>query len=144
MSQVCQFGANPKQSHAITVKTILHYLKKTADQGIIVKPQDAKFNLDLYVNTNFCGLFGQEEPQDANSVQSHTGYITTLCGWPIIWKSQLQSHLSQSTLEAEYSALSAALQIFLPLHELLEEMIAKTKCDKLEDVRVNATVFEDN
>ena len=42
------------------------------------------------------------------------GHIVRLGGWPIIWKSQLQSHISQRTLKAEYTALSNALRTFLP------------------------------
>ena len=143
-SQVCRFGHNPKKSHATAVKTILRYLKKTSDQGIIIKSVDDMFNLDLWVDADFCGLFGQEDPRDPNSVRSRTGWIIILSGWPILWKSQLQTQISQSTLEAEYSALSAALKVFLPLKNLIKEMIAKTGCQPLEDVRLHATVFEDN
>ena len=67
-----------------------------------------------------------------------------LCGWPILWKSQLQSHLSQSTLEAEYSALSSSLRTFIPLRWLIDEMVNKTNCPKRKDVSLHATVFEDN
>ena len=144
VSQVCRFGNNPKKSHATAVKTILRYLKKTEDKGIIVSPRQGDFNLDLYVDADFCGLFGQEDARDKNSVRSRTGYIVLLNGWPIIWKSQLQTHLSQSTLEAEYTALSAALRIFLPLRWLIEEGITMTKCKPLDDVKLHATVFEDN
>jgi len=144
VSQVCRFGNDPKKSHATAVKTILCYLKKPCDEGIIVKPSSKQLNLDLYVNANFCSLFSREDPRDANGVRSHTGYIATLCGWPIIWKSLLQTHLSQSTLKAKYSTLSSALRTFLPLKQLIKEMIKKTKCKMLEDARVNATVFKDN
>jgi len=144
VSQVCRFGNDPKQSHASAVKSILRYLKKTCDEGIIVKPANNQFNLDLYVDADFCGLFGREDPRDPNSVRSRTGYIAMLSGWPIIWKSSLQTHLSQSTLEAEYSALSSALRVFLPLKRLIQEMIKKTQCRSLENTRVHATAFEDN
>ena len=144
VSQVCRFGQNPKKSHASAVKTILRYLKKTENEGITINPEANRFNLDLYVDADFCGLFGREDPRDPNSVRSRTGYIAMLCGWPIIWKSALQTHLSQSTLEAEYSALSSALRVFLPLKKLILEMIERTKCKSLEGVRLHATVFEDN
>jgi len=144
VSQVCRFGHNPKKSHATAVKTILRYLKKTQDKGIIIKPHEALLHLNLYVDADFCGLFGREDPRDPNSVRSRTGYIVILSGWPIVWKSQLQSHLSQSTLEAEYSALSSALRVFLPLKNLAREMIDQIKSPKLEDVRLHSTVFEDN
>ena len=144
VSQVCRFGVNPKQSHASAVKTILRYLKKTENKGLRIKPQNKAFNLDLYVDADFCGLFGREDPRNPDSVRSRTGYIILLSGWPIVWKSQLQTHLSQSTLEAEYSALSSSLRVLIPLRWLIEEMIKETDCHQLDDSRVHATVFEDN
>ena len=71
------------------------------DKGLIIKPAENPFQLDLCVDADFCGLFGQEDPRDRSSVKSRAGHIVRLGGWPIIWKSQLQSHISQSTLEAE-------------------------------------------
>ena len=144
VSQVCRFSSNPKQSHATAIKVILRYLSKTCDEGIIVKPTDSKFNLTMHVDADYCGLFGQEDPHNPDSVRSRTGYVICLSGWPIVWKSQLQTHLSQSTLEAEYTALSSALRVFLPLRKLGEEIIEKTKCRKFDDVQIHATVFEDN
>ena len=67
-----------------------------------------------------------------------------LAGWPIIWKSQLQSCTVLSTLEAEYVALSSALKAFIPLQRLIQEIIAKCKCKKLSDTKIHSTVFEDN
>ena len=144
VSQVCRFGHSPKQSHATAVKMILRYLKGTSNKGIIIKTADKGYMLDLYVDADYCGLFGREDPYDSNSVRSRMGYIVTFCGWPIVWKSQLQTHLSQSTTEAEYTALSTALRVFLPLRRLIEEMLVATKSKPLEDVRLHATVFEDN
>ena len=99
---VCRFLAAPKRSHAVAVKTILRYLKKTLDKGMTIHPTLNLFYLDLYVDADFCGLFGQEAPENPDSVKSRTGYIAILGGWPIIWKSQLQSCVTQSTMEAEY------------------------------------------
>ena len=145
VSQVCRFSANPKKSHATAVKMILRYLKKTEDKGMVIKPKlGDPFELDMYVDADFCGLFGQEDARNVNSVRSRTGYIILLGPWPIIWKSQLQTHLSQSTLEAEYTALSAALKVFLPLKWLIAEIAEHTKAAAPEKVTIRSTVFEDN
>ena len=143
VSQVARFSADPKQSHASAIKTILRYLKKTQDKGTLAKPiKDLR--LDLYVDADFAGLFGREDSSDPNSVRSRTGYVILLSGWPLLWKSQLQTHMSQSTLEAEYSALSFALKVLIPLKWLIEEFIASVDSQNLEDTKVHATVFEDN
>ncbi len=118
-------------------------VRVTPSSSVTPRSSDALM-LDLYVDADFCGLFGREDPRDPNSVKSRSGYIIILNGWPIIWKSFLQSHLSQSTLEAEYSALSSALRVFLPLKRLIEEMIAKTQIVPLKRATIHATVFEDN
>ena len=144
VSQVCRFGHDPKKSHATAVKTTLRHLKKTADKGHIINPKGFHFSLDLCVDSDFCGLFGNEDPRDQNSVRSRTGCVILLSGWPIIWKSQLATHLSQSTLEAEHCALSSSLRTFLPLRWLIEEIISNSGCHPLEDVRLHANVFEDN
>ena len=112
VSQVCRFTSNPKQSHAQAVKTIVRYLHGTRNQGMILQPSLTLY-LDLYVDADFCSLHGIEPPTNPNSARSRTGYIIMLCGCPLVWKSQLQSHFSQSTLEAEYSALSYALKTLL-------------------------------
>ena len=61
-----------------------------------------------------------------------------------MWKSQLESHLSQSTTEAEYLALSSSLRVFLPLRDLVLEILNKVTFPRLEDTRLHTTVFEDN
>ena len=82
--------------------------------------------------------------RDPNSAKSRTGYAIPLAGCPVVWKSQLQTCVSQSTLEAEYVALSTALKTFLPIKRLLEEIVQEMKIVKLEDSRAHGTVFEDN
>jgi len=143
VSQVCRFGARPTKKHATAVKTIVRYLKATADKGTIFKPSKW-FELDMHVDADFCGLFNQEDDRDPNSSRSRTGYVIQLNGSPVLWKSTLQTQISQSTLEAEYSALSYALRTFLPLKRLLHELINMTQCRSLEGATIHARVFEDN
>ena len=143
VSQVCRFSSRPTKKHATAVKTIVRYLKGTMNKGTTYFPSKW-LELDLYVDADFCGLFNQEEDRNPDSARSRTGYIVFLNQCPVLWKSVLQDHISQSTLEAEYSALSYALRTFLPLQRLLKELIAMTKCRALEGATVHSRVFEDN
>ena len=77
-------------SHASAVKTIVHYLKRTYDKGVIVMP-DGSLNLACYVDANFAGLYRREPGDNPNLVRSCTGYIILLGNCPLTWKSQLQS-----------------------------------------------------
>lgn len=143
VSQIARFSNAPKKSHATAVKTLLRYLKKTYDKGMLIKPTK-KFSLDLYVDADFCGLFKREDDRDPHVARSRSGHVILLCGCPLVWKSQLQAHITQSTTEAEYSALTSALRIFLPLKLLIEEIIVRVQSVELQEAVVHATVFEDN
>ena len=143
VSQVCRFSADPKQSHATAVKTILRYLKRTRTKGMSIKPT-GKLNLDMFVDADFCGLFKVEPDTDPKSVKSRTGYVITLSGCPLTWRSQLQTSITCSTLEAEYNALSSALKSLLPLKRMLIEATDETELDATIKSTISAAAFEDN
>ena len=52
---------------------------------------------------------------------STTGYVSTFVGGLISWKSHLQKTVALSTMEAEYMALSSAVQEAIWLRRLLSE-----------------------
>jgi hypothetical protein len=53
-------------------------------------------------------------------------------------------HISLSTLEAEYSALSYALKTLIPMKRLLIDLMDALEVDDGLDTTVQATAFEDN
>ena len=143
VSQVARFSSNPKQSHATAVKSIIRYLKGTKQNGMILRPT-GKMNLDLYVDADFCGLYKVEADTSPNAARSRTGFIVTLSGCPLTWKSQLQTSIACSTLEAEYCALSYALRILLPIKRTLTEALASLDLPAEFVSSVSCRVFEDN
>jgi hypothetical protein len=123
--QVAHFTSSPKQSHAKkALKTIVWYLSTTKQFGMIIKPT-SELTLDLYVNADFAGLHRREPDHLPDAVQSHSEYILMLAGCQVVWKSQLQTELSMSTLEAKWRALSYALKILLPLKRLLIKIVSE-------------------
>jgi Reverse transcriptase (RNA-dependent DNA polymerase)/Zinc knuckle len=143
VSQAARYSNNPKQSHAIAVKTIVRYLVGTKDKGTIVTPT-GKLDIKLYVDADFAGLFKKTPDSDRNSARSRTGYILILGGFPLIWKSHLQTEISLSTLEAEYSALSSATRALIPIRELLFEVAATIELPQTLVTSIYCSVFEDN
>lgn len=142
VSQVSRFTAAPKKSHASAVKTIARYLARTAENGIVVKP-DGSYNLRTWVDADFSGLHGQEPQANPASAKSRYGYIITFAGVPLLWKSQLISEICLSTLHAEYVGLSSALRAMIPLRTLTVDLLSFLD---LPDNRpeVHCTIFEDN
>ena len=143
VSQVARFSNNPKQSHAVAVKVIVRYLVGTRLKGTVVTAT-GELDIKLYVDADFAGLFKKEVESDPDSARSRTGYILLLGGFPLIWKSQLQTKIALSTLEAEYSALSAATRALIPIRELLFEISHTISLPQELITTITSTVFEDN
>ena len=143
VSQVARFNHSPKRSHATAVKTIVRYLSKTADKGMIVQPT-GNLTVDCYVDADFAGLHQRDPDHEPTAAKSRTGFIITLGGCPILWKSQLQTEISLSTLEAEYSALSMSMRTLIPLRSLLLEILEGLKLPSNFKSSINCRVFEDN
>jgi hypothetical protein len=144
VSQVCRFSNNPKKSHATAVKMILRYLKKTMNQGTIIRPTKNKLDLQLYVDSDYAGLYGIEKFENPDSVKSRMGYIIILGGWPLIWKTRLSSVISTSTCMAEYDALSTALKTLLPTQWMIKEVVEHSPKLTFEGSELRSTVHEDN
>lgn len=142
VSCVARFSSSPKKSHATAVKTILRYLKKTMDKGVIFR-FSGNLSLEAYCDSDHCGLFGREAPRDPDGARSRGGYIIFFGGVPLIWKSSLLQCITISTLESEYMQLSLTMVVLLGLKNMLEELISFLQLDPLSS-SIRATVFEDN
>ena len=59
---------------------------------------------------------------DLDKRRSTTGYLFTLASAPVSWKSTLQSTVALSTTEAEYMAITEAVNEAIWLHGLLKEL----------------------
>ena len=144
VSQVCRFTHAPKQSHAMAVKRILRYLKGTADYGTIARPIKDSLALDNYADADFAGLYGTEPQASADSARSRIGYIIFFNGVPLVWKSQLCSEITTSTLHSEYIALSTSLRVQLVLKRMIEEVSKGLNLSEALRGTVTCRAFEDN
>ena len=142
VSQVARYNKEPRKLHATAVKTIVRYLKRTADKGTIIK-FTGRLDLKCYVDADHGGLFGKEDPRDPNSARSRSGYIIILGGIPLIWKSQLMTAICLSTLKSKYQSLSLAMKQVIAVKLLVEELVEQLKTDRITTV-ICAKVFEDN
>ncbi|KAK9226073.1 hypothetical protein WN943_011120 [Citrus x changshan-huyou] len=79
----------------LTVKWILRYLYGTVDVGLLFK-KDCGQQCVGYCDFDFAG--------DLDKRRSTKGYVFTLGGVPVSWRSIWQSTIALSTTEAEYMA----------------------------------------
>ena len=70
-----------------------------------------------YCDADFAG--------DRESRKSTSGYLFTLAGGAISWRSKLQTGTAQCTLESEYTALSHAIRELLWLRILMVDILGK-------------------
>jgi len=121
---------NPKQADWVEVKRIFRYLKKTKDKKLKLGAISGIQNNDLtvYVDADWGG--------DATDRKSNSGRCMRFMGSTIAWRSKKQSLVTLSSTEAEYIALTEAMQEVLWLRRLLK--------DFNQDISQPIIVFEDN
>jgi hypothetical protein len=101
--------------------------------------------LETYVDADFAGLHGRDPEYSTTSAEVPIQAIwCPLAIAPSFGSPTLQTEITLSTLESEYSALSSSLHIVLPLRDLLAEITTGIKLPKGFSTIVNCRVFEDN
>ncbi|XP_070011459.1 secreted RxLR effector protein 161-like [Nicotiana sylvestris] len=93
-----RYKANPGKEYWKVVKTILNYLRRTKDQFLIYG--DSELKLEGYTDASF-----SSNKDDSKSI---SGYVFTLNGSAVSWKSSKQATVVDSVNEAEYIAASEA------------------------------------
>ena len=141
--QCARFTSDPKIQHGKAIMWLGRYLLKTRDKGTILKPIIGK-DMEVYVDADFAGNFDKEDTASRDTARSRHGYLIMYQNCPITWKSQLQTEITLSSTESEYTGLSHALRDAIPLMQILSEMkrvgfpIGSTR------PKVMCKVFEDN
>jgi len=143
VSQVARFSAAPKVSHARAIKTIVRYLARNTEKGLIIR-LSKEFFLKCWVDADFAGLYGKEPRVDPKSVKSRYGYVITFGGVPLVWKSQLISEICLSTTHAEYVGLTNAMRTLIPLRNLIVDTIGQMDVTFDDQPEMICEVFEDN
>uniref|UniRef100_A0AAV1TBY2 Reverse transcriptase Ty1/copia-type domain-containing protein n=1 Tax=Peronospora matthiolae TaxID=2874970 RepID=A0AAV1TBY2_9STRA len=111
---VLRFMENPQEEHWVAVKRIFRYLQGTKTHGICYKPS-ARIDFRGHSDADWAG--------DLTDRKSTSGYTFMLLGAPVSWGSKKQPSVSLSTTEAEYIALSLAIQEGKWIHRLLCEIV---------------------
>ncbi|KAG6590623.1 Integrase catalytic core protein [Phytophthora cinnamomi] len=116
--------------HWIAVKRIFRYLQGTKSHGL-------RFSSGKDID--FQGYSDADWAGDLSDRKSTSGYLFQVAGGPISWGSKKQSSVSLSTSEAEYIALSLAIQEGKWVHKLLCEILVAAG-----GVTPELKIFEDN
>ncbi|XP_070040712.1 secreted RxLR effector protein 161-like [Nicotiana tomentosiformis] len=109
---VSRFQSNPGREHWTVVKHIIKYLKRTRDYMLVYHSDDlAPIG---YTDSNF--------QSDRDSRKSTPGYVFTLGGGAISWRSIKQSCVGDFIMEAKYVAASEVAKEVVWLRSFLKEL----------------------
>jgi len=108
-----QFMQNPREERMDAAKRVLRYLKGSPGQGILLQHNS---NLQVYA---FCDSDWGACPITRRSL---TGFLVTLGGSPVAWKTKKQGTVSLSSAEAEYRAMATATSELIWIKAFLAAM----------------------
>jgi len=100
--------AIPTEGDMAAAKAVVRYLKGTKDMGLVYGRAE---RLAGWVDSDWAGHVGTRK--------STTGFVFTLHGGPISWRSRLQGLVTSSTMRAEYVAASEGVKDSLWLRRLV-------------------------
>ena len=125
---VAQYLYNPGQGHWIAVKHILKYLKRTRECMLV------------YQSDNLCplGYTDSDFQTDRDARKSTSGYVFTLGGGAVTWRSVKKKCIADSTMEAEYVLASEAAKEAVWFRNFLLDL------DVVPDLPKSITTFCDN
>jgi hypothetical protein len=112
VSKLSWFTSNPGDDHCRALERVMHYLVGTMDYGIHYSGYPAV--LEGYSDANWIS--------DVDKLYAMSGYVFTLGGAAILWRSCKQAILTRSIMEAELAALDTATVEADLLHELLMDL----------------------
>ena len=112
ISKLSRFTSNPGADHWKAITRVLRYLRGTRDYGLHYGRYPAV--LEGYTDANWIS--------NKKALKSTSGYVFTLAGAAVSWKSSKQTVITHSTMEAEFVALDKCSREAEYLRQFLEDI----------------------
>jgi hypothetical protein len=132
-SQLSHFLTNPDASHFAAAEQVILYLFRTKTLSIRYGAHEGE-------HIRMCG--DASFADDVDSRRSTHGYVISLFGGPVIWKSARQPTVTTSTTEAELLALELVSKESMAFKRFLTELMLSLGtgwqifCDNLQTIRL--------
>ncbi|XP_031261889.1 secreted RxLR effector protein 161-like [Pistacia vera] len=116
VTRLSRYTHNPDKNHWIALDRIARYLKGTIDYGLTFGSTPPI--LEGYSDANWIS--------DSDEIKSTSGYIFTLGGDVVSWKSSKQTCIARSTMESEFITLEKTCYEAEWLRNLLADLPIET------------------
>ena len=114
-SMLAKVQNDPGISQWKMLQHLVRYLKGTSDYGIFLPSgKNGQVNFEAWSDSDWA--------RDEQQRRSRTGFILTVNGGPIIWRSKLQTATAQSSTEAEFTALRSTVRELRWVQNVLAEV----------------------
>jgi hypothetical protein len=117
VNKLSRFTSNPESDHWCALERVMRYLRGTSTYGLHYTGYPAV--LEGYSDSNWIS--------DADEIKTTSGYVFTIGGAAVSWRSHKQTILTKPTMEAEFIALESATTEAEWLKELLMDLPMVTK-----------------
>ena len=105
------------QIYMKAAERVTKYMIGTKDQGLYLQPIEGPFEaIQIY------GISDSAYGDNKESRSSTTGYIIYMMGCATVWQSKSQKHVTLSSAEAEYVALSECVAQMYYVKQIIKEM----------------------
>jgi hypothetical protein len=117
VSVLCRYFSCPTQELWTAAKRVLRYLRGSAKLGLTFNGGISSIGLEMtpcYSDSNWAN--------DKFDRKSTSGWLIKFAGCTVNWSSKRQSTVALSTAEAEYMAMSEAVQEIMWIRQMLSEL----------------------
>nr|GEV55897.1 ribonuclease H-like domain, reverse transcriptase, RNA-dependent DNA polymerase [Tanacetum cinerariifolium] len=112
VSRLSRYTSNPGNAHWKDITRVLHYVRYSRDYGLDYDKHPAV--MEGYSDANWIS--------DVKDSRSTSGYVFTLEGAAISWKSSKQTVIAKSTMESEFIALDKCEEEAKWLRQFVEDI----------------------
>ncbi|KAJ9556017.1 hypothetical protein OSB04_010631 [Centaurea solstitialis] len=126
VSVTSRYQQNPGEAHWVAVKNILKYMRQTKEMFLVFGRSEDEISVTGYTDASF--------HTDRDDFKSQSGYVFTLKGGAISWKSSKQDTIADSTTEAEYIAASDAAKEAVWLRNFISDLRVVDSISRLVDI----------
>ncbi|KAK9053671.1 hypothetical protein SSX86_024745 [Deinandra increscens subsp. villosa] len=116
LSVTSRYQQTPGLAHWTAVKNILKYLRNTTDMFLVYGGVDEELTVRCYTDASF--------QTDRDDSRSQSGFVFTLNGGAVSWRSSKQPVVADSTTESEYIAASEAAKEAVWMKKFISDLDA--------------------
>ncbi|KAJ9544970.1 hypothetical protein OSB04_024677 [Centaurea solstitialis] len=126
VSVTSRYQQNLCEAHWVAVKNILKYLRRTKEMILVFGGSEDEISVTGYIDASF--------QTDTDDFRSQSGYVFTLNGGAISWKSSKQDTIADFTTEAEYIAASGVAKEAIWLKNFISDLRVVASFSRAVDI----------